>query len=428
MRKMIYAFFVLLLSIAYQSGYAQSRKYKNLTANLIAAINSLDSKKILPLLDDDCKISTFQSGMNQTLIPLIFNEKFPKISTYEIIKEQSDPDGVRVFLKVLYANGKKGKPDFVFSRDGKVKIFNIVNQVKAENSMYKAFQPLSGILPNSVTLSFELSDNLIFVVAEVDGRRGWLQFDSGSAFSILNDTDLSEKTDAQSKIQVTGINGASTLGTYRVDSLKLGSIKIENFNIKTVKNQQDDGSMGLIGFDIFKDYEITFDYNAKKIILNKVDSLGNFIDPKTIIPIPAFTTSFILQRHIPIVKLKIDDNYYSMGMDCGANSNVFFINGQNKTLFSLKNVSTVMMNGLGDKESEVKTGLIEKAYIGTLPFDNMQTAFTENNMANANTPNQLNVDGILGYPFFKQYRISINFIKKQISFFLPDTGSSYPKR
>ncbi len=396
---------------------AQTERSKQLTANLVDAINALDTQKIISLLDDSCMISSLPRGMNERVIPLIFNEKFVKIANYKITKEVKDSLGLRVFLEVNYANGKPGKPDFVFNKAGKVVQFNIINIKKPEHKSAELKPALKGILPDKVLLPFELSGGLIFVPTKIDGKDGWLQFDSGSAFTILNQADFPSKDSNSVRTTVTGINGVSNLRQYNADSILLGNLKLENFATNTMANVGQDGSFGLLGFDIFRDYELILDYQNQTIELNKTDSIGNYLNNNTELGKPIYIAKIVMQRHIPIIKLTVGKKQYAMGLDCGANSNLFFNENYQLLKNKLKEETAVDMGGLGDKTIKVKSAILSSASVGKLTFTNMETVFTHNNMGNANTSEKLNIDGILGYPFLKQYKIAVNFKKQSVSFF-----------
>jgi len=416
--KPIYAI-LILISLLHNTSYAQQSRTEGLTKNLVSAMNSLDSKTIIALIDDSCKISTFPRGINDRLIPLIFNQKFSAIAEYQILREMKEGQSTRVYLGVKYANGREGEPNFLFSEKGKALELNIVKSVPVASKTKNDVQELKGFIPDSLQIPFDLVDNLVYLTVAINGKKGQIQFDSGSAFTILQGNILSQGnlkklTGGQA---VTGINGASQLSEVVLDSLTIGKLKLTDFKVNAMGGQAGGNSWGLLGYDFLNAFEVTIDYNRKLMTLIKVDSVGNYSNPAIETASPILSFPIVMQRHIPILELSVGGKEYPMGLDYGANSNLLFSEHYAELKPILTHETEVNMFGLGDRTVKVKSAEIAGARVAKLRFSEMQTVFTDNNMANANSSERLRISGILGYPFLCQYVVALNFKKGVARFY-----------
>jgi hypothetical protein len=174
---------------------------------------------------------------------------------------------------------------------------------------------------------------------------------------------------------------------------------------------------GIIGYEVFKEYEIAFDYIKKVITLVKTDDNGSYTEPQPRQPVPVGTATFDMMQHIPALSMTISGKDYKMGIDCGAESNLFYEKYIKDLGDNFVTKKKEKLGGAGKEVTKVSMGIIEEGHIGNVIFTNMRTACSDDNLDQLNNGYGLKIDGLLGYPFLKQYKTTINYKKKEIRFY-----------
>ena len=104
---------------------------------------------------------------------------------------------------------------------------------------------------------------------------------------------------------------------------------------------------GPIGYDLYRDYDLLFDYKGK-----------------TLTPIdPDYTETFLkvhkAMRHIPLVNSRIGTANLKFGIDCGASSDLIDSGRWGEFKNMMKRVKTTKLKGVSnDKGTDVHTGIL----------------------------------------------------------------------
>ncbi|NIF04762.1 hypothetical protein F3J23_04845 [Chryseobacterium sp. Tr-659] len=263
-----------------------------------------------------------------------------------------------------------------------------------------------------VEIPFEVRKGLIYVKVMLNGMEEEFILDSGAPCIILN-SDL-EKIKAVSKntgASVNGVGGNTKMGFAEVQSFDWNGIQIKNTPVRTAPlGNLSKNIAGLIGYDVFNEYQVTFDYKNHKIIVNKGKEISQekmeYGRLLTIVP-------FEMQEHIPVFDVEIGGQNYKFGLDTGASANLF----HSKFLPELQNFTNDLKEGgLKGLAGIVKstTGTIESTKIGDLEYKNMRFSFEESTLNQLNAENELGIDGLLGYEFLKEHVIIIDFISNEM--------------
>jgi len=215
--------------------------------------------------------------------------------------------------------------------------------------------------------------------------------------------------------------GAARVDTFRLDNLLATDITAELIDFAHIENAKKTDLVGLIGYAVFTDFEVLFDYEASLLVLIRIDKNGNQMEPlprweyKPLGDAPVITSG-----HISMVWLKFGSKQEKkFGLDSGAEQNLLSNAAGKRFLkenFEIRR--RVKLRGAGHQSIEVLSGLLQNASLDTFTFKPMATLLT--NLSQINATYQTDVDGILGYEFLSQRPMSINHRKKRITFYVKE--------
>lgn len=414
---------LLLLLLATGSLFAQYNVEERIN-KVITALNTKNSDALINEMDDSCKIANLPRGQNKAVVPVLLHS-YRGIKSYKIVQQINVANGIQIFLDVIYENGAPGHPWFLLN-DSKILEMHIIKDivVNKEDDLGKA--TISGKLPDIMTVHFHLYNNLIYVDAEVNGDKGLFQLDSGSPVILLNKRlfpDAKNATSVADQVNLTGLGGKfNNVVLKQIDTLKWDAMELYHFKAAGVEMADQDNNgikqkvFGLLGYEVFKDYEITFDYLKRTLTLIKVDATGNYLNKKVAVLKPVSKAAIVMQRHIPILQVAINGKAYNLGIDCGANANVLF----SKYYEELKPLLSEPIHQqitTADGEGDTQTCILKTASVNGLIFKNMFTSLSDDKMYMPRPESKLHIDGLLGEPFLSQYQVTINFNKAEIRFY-----------
>lgn len=416
----------LSLTLLLHGSISLAQRRDQTIARIVSLINEKDSEGLLKLMTDTCRIGNLPPLNNAVAVPEILN-KFDKISTYAIVGDSTLANGDQVLsLQVVYGKGVPGKPTFTFNKDGKLANLGIIRTTKRADPVRALDDAMATVnKPDTMRVSFVLNNGLIYVPATFNGRDGYFFFDSGAPVLILNRHVLAvENIDKGTSVDFMGMGGAMRGVVWSVsNSMRWGALHLPAFDAPAADMDERimaDGVpvFGLMGYGVFKDYEITFDYRRRELLLVRVDTFGNVIgssfDKGTLIG----REPLRMKRHIPIVDLVFGDKSYPMGIDCGANANVM---KQQLTVpladFIDYEEEVVSIAGVGDTLHNNRTAFVMHGKVGSVGLQDMYTVFTEQEIGAGKGDDALPIEGLLGTPFLNQYKTTLNFKKGEIAFY-----------
>lgn len=255
-----------------------------------------------------------------------------------------------------------------------------------------------------------MAGGMIVVQASVNGVTGNFILDTGAPGIVLA---------AGNGSFVANRKGGSVNGTMMV-----GEVEVKNFQLGIIHEEKTQGNvldvhhlemacgrdiMGLIGYEVLKNYEVVFDFPNRKIQAIKSGNahLGAMGKPTATIP-------FVLCGHIPVIKAKVGGKRVYLGLDSGAEVNVL-----DKRLFrKIKeseryDASQEILTGLDGVSYKVLAANIkETKFCSTSSMPSMRYVFSDLSPAKKNF--DLPIDGLLGIPFFKDKVVSIDYAEKKV--------------
>ncbi|WP_194775897.1 pepsin/retropepsin-like aspartic protease family protein [Pararhodonellum marinum] len=268
--------------------------------------------------------------------------------------------------------------------------------------------------PDVTRVPFQLIRNLVIVEASVNGKYGYFIMDTGVSEIILNDRYFNGKPTGD---KFYGINGSEMDKAVDFIRINLGGFEKQGFAIVTDFSALEKNSglelLGVIGNSVFRLCELVFDYIFKEVTIYELDKKGNRQSSKNIHLVPLDTLSFTFSNGIPLIEVERNGKRFKMRVDSGATANLMDIQNIDRHTSVPTQVKTQALASFGSSEVSVKSLLMEDFNVGKLSCPPMKTMFVNLDHFNKNQSG-MKVDGILGYEFLSNFRVAINYRKKEI--------------
>lgn len=264
------------------------------------------------------------------------------------------------------------------------------------------------------SVSFQLIRNLIIVEASVNGKEGFFIVDTGVSEFTLNKRFFNGKPTGE---KFYGVSGSETEKEIEFIKFNLGEL-----DYKGVANVTDFTALeritgldllGGIGSSFFKNREMVLDYIFKEMTIYQLTKDGNRLSSKNFHQVPQDTLSFYIGQGVPFVEVNANGKMLRMSLDSGAGANLIDIKQINYLNPDLLPIRDGSMASFGQNVISVKTLTVEKLMVGNLSCPPMKTLFVSLDHLNE-SKGGIKVDGILGYEFLSNFRVAINFRKKEI--------------
>ena len=277
--------------------------------------------------------------------------------------------------------------------------------------------------PNIIRVPFTLTGTLITVRARVDTVEGNFFFDTGAAGLLLNYRHFNSRpalagTDGGGITGKVRVLGSAAMDTFQLDNLVAADITAELIDLSHIERAKKTDLVGLIGYAVFRDYEVLFDYGSSVLLLVRTDAGGKPIEP---IPEweykPLGSSPIKMSGHVAQVWLDFGPKKGKwFGLDSGAEQNLLSNSAGKRFLKdNFEILRRVKLKGTGQSSIEVLSGLLRNAQLDTFALKPMATLLT--NLAEINAAYETQLEGILGYEFLSQRPVSINYKKKRITFY-----------
>ncbi len=283
--------------------------------------------------------------------------------------------------------------------------------------------PKAEILSEHTTrIPFKLVDNLIIIEAELMDRRGNFIIDTGSETLILNKSHFKSKATKHHESRSTSgvIDLIDNPLEKRLKEFIINDIKLENkhsdvIDLSHIESSKKIHLLGIIGYNILKDYEVFIDMYLNQITLTRIDKNGDRLDKRPMLETIVDTVDFQLKRYTIVLETYVDDHKLKFGLDTGAEYNQLNKRSSRKILKYFYPSERLMLMGASGKKIEVMAGKLYRVKL----TDNIYFAPMETLLTNLNQLNEAfgtSLDGVLGYEFFRQQRTIINYKKEKLYF------------
>jgi hypothetical protein len=275
---------------------------------------------------------------------------------------------------------------------------------------------------NSIRIPLKKVDQLIVIEAELFNKKGNFIIDTGSETLILNSVHFQKNHTISEKNNKT--SGVISLVDNPLEkhfkSFSINGLTWENkmgdiLNLSHIEKTKKMKLLGIIGQSFLKDYEIFIDLYLNQITLSRVNNKGDKLTEKNYLEKIVDSIDFNLKGHTIVLNANVNGESLTFGLDTAAEFNQLNkrVNKNVLALFDIK--KRVELTGVGNKTIEVLAGKLHRVKLSeSIFFGPMLTVLT--NLNNINEAFGTSIDGILGYEFFKQKRVIINYQKEMLYF------------
>lgn len=274
----------------------------------------------------------------------------------------------------------------------------------------------------TVRIPITLVDHLMVIEATIHDKTGNFIIDTGSETLLLNKVHFPMK-------YVHNRKKNSSFGVLdRIDNpleKKLKAFNLKHFSLKNkssdvidlshIENSKKIRILGVIGFNILKDYEVFIDLHLNQITLSKTDNFGNKLHDKVYAEAIVDSLDFKLKNHTIILNGFVQETKVKFGLDSGAELNQINKGIGRKALKYFIPSKKLKLQGAGSKKIEVMAGNLHRVKLSNSVFlGPMKTILT--NLNKMNEAFGTHLDGVLGFEFFKYKRTIINYKKEKLYF------------
>ena len=379
------------------------------------AINEGSAEKVKPFLADNFTMAGQQGEIAVMVLNQLIMQIDETVTYWEKTGERTENGNTVLTYKVKFEKLGEKESVFVVSPEGKLVELSLfamrVKTMEGAAEVTKSDRQL-------IEVPFEMSGNLIALEAELNGTKRKFLLDSGSPQLILNAAHYGENEEKADNEQKQVINnsqgvggsiGGMDIGT--LESFDLGGIRMKDqqvivLDLSHLEQELETEFYGLIGYDVISQYDVMFDYKNNKLVLIDPEVYGDFLRENSRSIKDAI--SFQMVEHIPVVDVKIGKESYRMGIDCGAETNLFDVSHFEKLKSCLSDITSDSLGGADEKIQLVQKGILNKMKIGYSGFKDTETVFSD--MSHFGD----GLDGLIGYQFLSSQRTILSFSSGQM--------------
>ena len=396
---------------------------ENVVKETVNAINGYSVETLRRYLASDFECS----GQKGDVASLVLNAIFGKleqsndsIEKYEKISDERNGDMLTLDYTFIYSKHAKSRTTFVFDKENKIKRLDLFSvTVKSADKGFKFEKPQAKVITIPITLT---KNNMIVTQAAINGEKHNFIIDSGCPILYLNSkyfrgnddeegARMSSSEDVNGKIS--GGQDVITVDSFDFNGIRGNGMKVMTSDLSHLENGTE--VYGLIGYDVYKDYDLLFDYKKKTLTLIDPDYTETFLKERKYeydeVPFEMSKT----MRHIPLIKAQIDTVSLTLGIDCGAGNNLLDSKRWDEFESMLRRVKTTKLKGISNDEgAEVHVGKLKSLKIGGKTFRHTQTVF--NDVSHFNRNKDERIDGLIGYEVLSRQKTILSYKNKKLIF------------
>ncbi len=260
--------------------------------------------------------------------------------------------------------------------------------------------------------SFVEEAGLIWVWATIDGTSGWCLLDTGAPGLIVH-RPLNGALALP--LQASGMAGEPQAAMpVEINSLRWGPIELNDISawqtdLSRLTALLNRSVLGVLGMEVLDQLRLTIDYGTEILLM---ESATTGAGPLFAIPgaRQIACLPFEWAGHVPVIELVVKGHSLRLGIDTGASVNLLdsgWLRKRRDVVLPTKDVPrNVQLQFLGqadgqvypqqDLRLEVETKKVEVVFV-LMPFRRRARRM------------DLDLDGLLGYPFLKNYRVVLDF-------------------
>jgi len=403
-----------LCQVAFSQDITKCEKIVELT---IQAINKKSSSELENHLSEDFTMAGQKGSIAKLVLQQLLAQLGEKVNNYEKLDETTENEELELVYAIEYEKMGKKNATFIFSSDNQLKELNLFKmEVKTMDSETK----IKKSEKNFIKVPFRMAGKLIAVDVMLNGFTKTFILDSGSPKVILNSkylekSDSTKKTISSSKGVSGSISGMDIQEVEHLDwqGIELINQKLITLDLSHLEAELETEIYGLIGFELIKDYDLLFDYDNKELILINPDYFSQF-KANNLTNNKLTRISMVLNSHIPIIQANVGNKTLSLGIDCGAESNLIDDDLFDDLRKQLKKITEDELIGADNNPKKVKTAKIKSILIGGKMFKMLNTTFSD--ISHLNEGYKIQIDGLIGYEVLSKQKTILSYKRKELIF------------
>lgn len=390
------------------------RSAKELLEILVQTLNERDYARIGTYLDNEIRVGSFSGTTGHRILREIVDNYPRHIYGFEIISEQTEAAGTRIFSSFRTSDGDQ-KYDFLITPEGQFRELNIV----IVGSDFTAGQ---FSFPSEMEIPFQRIGKLILVQASVDGKPGLFLVDSGSDHMALNSVHFSlDTTPPQAlSLDIGGMklfSGSTHIREFKLEDLLIRDFDVSVQNLTSLEEVLGIHLLGIIGQSQLVRFETKFDFATQKMTLYSLDDCGNRLNSSKA-TYACSEMPFELLRHLPLIQITVGNETLKVALDSGVTIDVLDANledriGRFARFNEIKEV--IGLNGIRT-QSSIYT--VDRMLIDERRLENIVIAFIDFKgiIESIDYP----LAGLLSFDVFADNPFSINYKRRKIAIFKPN--------
>lgn len=274
---------------------------------------------------------------------------------------------------------------------------------------------------SAIQIPFSRAGNLVLVQARADSIEGNFVLDTGCPNLVLNLTyfrhyPLSFDQDAD-KNGMTGSVGAvsqTMIRSFSFGNMHYPRLEADLVNLGHIENMKGVKILGLLGVQLFKQFELFIDYEKNLIWLRMVNRKENGLMQHPMLSDTSayHTVPFDLLDDKIILKTEMGGKKIKLIIDSGAETNIIDSRLPDKIFEQVNITGRILVAGVGNKRVEALQGDMRNIKIGNQLILSLPIVIT--NMEKTCFSYSGCVDGILGFDFLSLQKIGFNFVKRKM--------------
>lgn len=272
-----------------------------------------------------------------------------------------------------------------------------------------------------ITVPFKLVGNAMFVAASINGQPGTFLFDTGASDLIVNSKYFSGK---EERSEIVGLYGeVKTVQHLIAQQIEIAGTKIGKdlalvMDLSALEQVKKLPISGIIGYSVLKEFELQFDFENQQIMLFKQKKKGKQRPDGSYATANAF--DFKMSGHIPYLEMQLGDKLVRMGIDSGSERNI--LQPQMLDVQQFEPIGVLRLAGISTEGIRQEKGYVRDVHLGGLSLDKLEVILADLKSVSAELPVELH--GILGVKFLKDYKVAINYQLRKIYLWQPKEGAS----
>jgi len=275
---------------------------------------------------------------------------------------------------------------------------------------------------NTTRIPFKLVDHLIVIEAQLLNQTGNFIIDTGSETLILNKNHFEGRNSSlKAPKQTSGVLELidnpleKRLREFIIKDLVIQNKLSDVIDLSHIEVSKKIHLLGIIGYDILKDYEIFVDMHLNQITLTKINDKGEKLDKSVYLEKVIDSVNFKLKNHTIVIEATVNGQTLKFGLDTAAEYNQLNKTINKNALKQFFPKQRLQLIGASGQKIEVLAGKLYRVKLTeSIYFGPMVTILT--NLSQMNNAFGTNLDGVLGYEFFRQQRTIINYKKEKLYF------------